>query len=227
MIKRKPVPYGRVSAAWHEAGHTVIAQILGVRVQGTSIKPDLDNSAYGQTMYASLDLFHQWEDWRAGSTLKVSPLIGHAIIAMAGYAAQKLRPWHKGQRSTRHGYRNTRDHSQALQHLREAEKHCPETGDRSRRHARLLQATKTLVRRHKSAIARVAEALLRLEELDWLKIEALVPLRRWPADRPRPIAQLQHKQQRELIALLRRRVAALTTVTVSRLNGSTTTSVSS
>jgi hypothetical protein len=80
---------------------------------------------------------------------------------------------------------------------------CHTPFDLLRRRDRLLQATKVLVRRHRQAIARVATALLLLDELDWPELEALVPLRRWPAAWQRPNVQVQHKQMRKLAVLLR------------------------
>ena len=197
--QRKPLPKDRVLTAWHEAGHAVISQVLGVRVHWTSIKPDLDSDAWhGQTAHDGvLQLLDQWEDWRAGSTMKASPYIAQTVIAMAGYAAQPLRPRHKGQHSPRRrqGYRGSGDMMNAYLHLTH----------HWHLHTRLLQMTKTLVRRHKSAIARMAEALLRLDELDYQQVEAVIPLGRWPANRPRPTVTVRREQQRALITLLRRR----------------------
>lgn len=210
MRQRRFAPQDRERTAWHEAGHVVISQVLGVRVQWTSIKPDLVNDIWhGRTMHDGvLQLLDQWEDWRDGSAVKGSPHIAHAIIAMAGYAAAPLRPRHKGQRSPRRwrGYRGSPDMRNAYRSLMEADMDYPEKPDIIRRHARLLRATKTLVRRHKSAIARMAEALLRLDELDWRQVESVAPLRRWPANRPRPSIKIERDQQRGLITLLRRRV---------------------
>jgi hypothetical protein len=205
MTRRlKLLSLDRIRDAWHEAGHAVISQVLGIRVRWVSIIPDMEQGLNGVTSSEGvLELLHQWEDWRAGSAMGCSPNIAHAMISMAGYTAQRLRPRRKGQRSPRNqqGYRASRDMLNAWRALKGVRSHTP--FDLLRRHDRLLQATKVLVRRHRQAIARVATALLRLDELDWLELEALVPLRRWPAGWPRPDVRVQLKQIRELAVLLR------------------------
>lgn len=157
---------------------------MGVCVYGTTIKPAADNGWHGLTEHESVfGLLPQWEDWRDGSTTKGSPYIAQAIIAMAGYAAQRLRRRkdHNAPRDPRK-YGTSPDRRNAYRALVEYYRHIGKEGYTGPPHDRLLKTTKTLVRRHKSAIARMADALLRLDELDSQHVEAIVPVGRRSAN---------------------------------------------
>jgi hypothetical protein len=115
---------------------------------------------------------------------------------MAGFAAQRLRPRRKGRRSPRGPrWHKSRDFLNASRFLLMVKYDADSLARFMRRFARLETAVHTLVRRHRDAIARVAAALLRHGELGWLEIEALVPLRRWPAHWKRPDLSLRREQK--------------------------------
>jgi hypothetical protein len=216
VIERKLWPQDRARTAWHEAGHVVISQVLGVRVWGTSIMPDAQRGLHGVTGHETvLDRLDQWEDWRAGSAMKGSPYLADVLIAMAGFRAQRRRPRPKGQHSLRHpqGYRGSPDMRRVWWSLSEI---TTVGQDIIRRHDRLLKATDALVGRHRAAIARVAQALLTLDTLDEWQIEALVPLRRWPESWQRPTILVSREQIQELAALLRTPGQRLTAALLTR-----------
>jgi hypothetical protein len=210
MTKRLLSLQDRARTAWHEAGHAVIAQVLGMQVRGVTIVPDGASLTYGRTAHDStMDVGFSWERWRAGRGAKMQPYLAAVLVAMAGHAAESLRPRVKGQRRRAwQGYRGSGDSSLAWWNL----KMMPaDSALRRRRHARLRLATDALVRRHRVAIARVAEALLTLDSLDDRQVEAVIPVRRLPVGWYRPEVRVRREQIRELATLLRapeRRLAA-------------------
>jgi hypothetical protein len=213
-------PHDRVRTAWHEAGHVVVSQVLGVRVLGASIVPDAQSGWHWVTGHESEpDRLHRWEAWRDGSAMKNSPHLANVLIAMAGYAAQRRRPRLKGQHSPRHreGYHTSGDMLRVWRSLGELT--TANHNHAWRLHRRLVRATDALVRRHRDAISRVAAALLVLDTLDEQQIEALVPLRRCPPNWARPTVLMESAQVRELATPLRAPRRRLMATVPTRPNG--------
>jgi hypothetical protein len=214
----KLLPYDPVKVAWHEAGHVLISQILGIRAESATIVPNDASGRHGAAVHETpLDFPSRWDAWRGKETSLASAEIAQAMVCMAGFEAQRLRPRRKGQRSPRNqpSYRRSMDNKKAVWLVFEAAKHLGRSSPFPL-YYRLLKMTRGLVRRHRDDIARVAGALLRHGELQWDDIESLVPLRRWPAAWPRDDVSLRPEQMQRLLMLIRSPHRRLSTVLAQR-----------
>jgi len=151
------------SGAFHEAGHAVIARVMGLTCGAAAIIPDIGNNVGD---YAMIDdpvtVTGHWYErgrYRKGRTA----YRGRILANMAGAETEKeLLGWHPGG--------DDDDRRRILLVLEAAE--LDEKWDRCEPRMRAL--TRQLVRRHRAKIERVARALLKRRMLQGDEIDALL-----------------------------------------------------
>jgi ATP-dependent Zn protease len=151
--------------ATHEAGHAVIARVLTLACGGATIVPNYDDSSAGHSITAD-----QWtclNEWQKRGKVRDSPdAVWHArIIAfMAGAEAEQVLLG-----ATQGGDGDDRDQIELM-----AEELDSDPDEWVRLEARLRAMTRTLVRRHRALIERVASALLERKTLSREELDGLI-----------------------------------------------------
>jgi hypothetical protein len=175
------------SLAYHEAGHAVIARVLGIEVHLATIRPDkfsgghvTHGASWPERRYETVeDRGEQVEEWHR----RMETAEDRAKLALAGPIAEmKYRPTLNGEH-----FADYSDLFDVAVYLKIASEFSPISevlvpgkplqqtkGEASRLWEQLQADTADLVELHWPSIERVAEALLIHEELGQEQIEALV-----------------------------------------------------
>jgi hypothetical protein len=149
------------SAAYHEASHAVIARVLTLACGRASIKPDRDSS--GRSI--CFEPYACEYEWEMRGKVREPDAVRHArIIAFMAGAEGEVELLG----STQGG--DGEDRYQIEEMALELE-NCK---DRAKVAARLRAMTRMLVRRHRTLIERVANALLRKRILSGEQLDVLV-----------------------------------------------------
>ena len=149
--------------AYHEAGHATIGRVLTLKCGGATIKPNLKEMTAGKTItFDENDCDTAWRErgkWRPEKSL----WRGRIIAFMAGAEAE----------IEFFGHCDGRDGHDRNQIALMAEE-LPAGIDWHTREPRLRAMTRMLVRRHRTRIERVAQALLTHRSLSAKNLDRLV-----------------------------------------------------
>jgi hypothetical protein len=157
----------RQHTAIHEAGHAVIARVLTLACGHASIHADEDSSGHAIT-YDPYRILREWE-YRGKIRGNNAVWHGRIIALMAGAEAEReILGHHKGGDGT-HGGIGTDRYEIALM----AEEIVDSDQFWQRLEPRLRAITRSLVRRHRGRVERVAEALLQKGRLSSKELDDL------------------------------------------------------
>ncbi|AWV19803.1 MULTISPECIES: hypothetical protein [Methylobacteriaceae] len=158
----------RWHTAIHEAGHAVIGRVLTMVCGGASIVADEAENEAGHSITADpMVILGEWDrrgKWRGSDLGTASVFRGRALTVMAGAEAEAeiLGQCQGGDGDDRY---------QVALMLYE----IAEEGEHERIEIRLRRAARSLIRRHRTDIERVATALMERETLTGDEIDAMLP----------------------------------------------------
>ena len=147
------------ATAYHEAGHAVIARVLGMTCGDTTIVADQDFAGHSIT-----SVERSIADWECRGRFRWTSMFRARIIMLMAGRESEIECFGKDQGSV---FGDGDD-------LREIELSMPEAETPDESVAKLRVKTRGLVRRHRHAIAQVAAALMKHGTLDALQIDAIV-----------------------------------------------------
>ena len=153
----------RRGTAHHEAGHAVVAAVLGLAGGSVTIEPDHDSAGHTYVPDPWATLWH-WEQ-RGKFRDASSAFLATVIARMAGAEAESVL---LGQVALGDG-----DDRDQINLLAESEIEIP-LDDWPKFEARLRAQTRRLIRRHRQSILRVAEALIERGTLQANEVESLI-----------------------------------------------------
>jgi ATP-dependent Zn protease len=156
-------PTQRKSTAYHEAGHAVIGRVLGLICGAATIIPDVENNQAGWAIIE--DPWMIIADWEARGRYRDVRTVyrGRILANMAGAETEKeiFGRCHGGDDDDQYRISLMLEEADLD---KEWERHQP----------RMRAITQQLVRRHRTKIERVAQALLRHGKLQADEIDALL-----------------------------------------------------
>ena len=171
------------SKSFHEAGHAVVARILGVEVSGITMRPSgADNTAGVETVSAS------WLARKASTSEQVLACENDALVALAGMAAQARSHPDLLVTTDNPEYQADIGNAQRMvanivlllrgEAVVEGERSPPLSGDDLKtakvKFDQLVQKTYSLVREHWREIVRVAKALESRNQVDQAELDQLI-----------------------------------------------------